>query len=685
MGHETGKALSNLGQTLFGAGASMLNKVEETKSSILKYLIGSQIPVEVNRLYQTALKNPDANAGLKEFQNSFVGLAKGIMSSVPEGEDQLYAGRLLAHTAQHATGHLETAARNQNENVAKQHLALTIDKYQDMAGQAALDGDLNAALSHQASISKIMVEGVKKGFVTPASAHTLQKQIKESITKNLYLGHGIKLAKTGDAKGLETAAQDVLNDKTLSHASKTSLLSLMTKMKSAYQLQLGLAEESVAELKKEMVFQATTNGKEPTAEQTIFLQSIKPKKAMEIKHAVNDGLEIHNAVQRQKGMSLDKKAEYLELLNKQIAESKTARENEIYTTAKEMVKKEIDTLINDPVSYITQLGEDSFLGIEQELKNYQNTPDFQKLDLAGKDEALKQRKATLMIQLQKQLGVEPRLLSNEKAQAIVLELKATGFGNAITHLQKELDSYGGHGGHASVILKDLERAKLPVGLKYTLNASPDYAPTMIKAFGSNLKELEASAKILDNDNNKKTEIISKIRDEIKDYVDTLHFAKDRAHEAAELEQAMYVSVLQELSEGQSLNKAVDNAAKGIYEHRYHEIEDGIRIPKLDEDNNKINPDAVKKAKEKFNLDHFFNFLKTSDIYFDGWEMHDDKYNKQLVYDGRWVTAADDSGIFYITSNGKRVYRKSTKKPYVIKFSSLSALSTLKTKEVKETK
>lgn len=671
MGQHTGKALSDLGATLFDVGAGLNRKIEDTKSSISKYIIGSQIPEEVNRLYQTALKNPDANAGLKEFKNSFVGLAKGLMASVPEGEDQLYAGRLLAHTAQQATGHLETEARTQNKNLEKYHAVEAIDKYQDMANQAALGGDLNAALAHQATITKIMLDGVKKGFITPVSAHALQKELKESITKNIYLGNGLKLAKAGDTKGLEAAAQDVLNDKTLSHASKTFLLSLMTKNKSVNQLQLGMFEESVAELKKEMVFQATTNGKSPTAEQMIFLGSIKPKQAMEIKHAVNDALEVHNAVQRQKAMPIAKKAEYLEVLSEQIRNSKSVREKEIYEGAKKQVKEEIDTLINDPVSFISAQPDESN-SIEQELKKFQNTPDFQKLDSLGKEEALRQRKATLTIQMQKQLGVEPRLLSNEKAQAIVTDIKASAlvdFNSAITHLQKELDSYGGY---AAVILKDLERAKLPVGLKYTLNASSDYAPTMVKAFSSNLKDLETAARISDSDDNKKANLMDAIREEIKDYVDTLHFAKDKPHEAAELEQAMYVSVLQELSDHPNHNpeKATKKAADGIYGYRYHEIEGGIRIPKLDENKRKIDPDAVNEAKEKFNLDNFFNFQKTGDIYFNGWEIHDDKYNKQLVYDGRWVTAADDSGIFYITSNGKRVYQKSTGKPYSIKFSDL---------------
>ena len=329
-----------------------------------------------------------------------------------------------------------------------------------------------------------------------------------------------------------------------------------------------------------------------------------------------------------------------------------------------MVTEEIKKGQKDPVAYITELGDDS--GIEQELKNYQSSPAFQKLDSIGQEEALKQRKAFLVLQVEKQLGLEPRLLSNEKAQAIVTNLKETGFSNAIPHLQKELDKYGNHAG---IVLKDLEKAKLPAGLKYTLNASPDYAPTMIKAFSNNLKDLETAARII-NDDNKKAAITNTINEEIKDYVDTLHFARDQAHEAAELKQAMYVSVLQELAEGKTPKKAVTNAAEGIYGYQYNEIEDGIRIPKLDENKHEINPKDVRQAKDKFSLDHFFNFQKTDDLYFDGWEAHNDKYNKQLVYDGRWVTAANDNGIFYITSNGKRVYRKSTGKPYAIKFSEM---------------
>lgn len=663
MGQRTGEALSNLGQTMFGIGTAMSNKIDETKSSIFKYLVGAQVPDEVNRLFQIAQKNPDANAGLKEFQNSFVGLAKGLMASVPEGEDQLYAGRLLAHSAQQVAGHLEAAAKNQNKNIAKYYIAEAIDKYQDMANQAALGGNLNTALAHQASVAKVMADSIKKGFIAPSAAHTLQKQLKESITKNLYLGHGIAFAKTGDVRGLESAAQDVLHDKTLSHASKTSLLSMMTKMKSVHELQRGLSEESVSELKKEMIFQARTNGKTPTAEQTIFLQSVQPKTAMEIKHAVTDNLEIYNAVQKQRVLPLDKKLEYLEELQKQITQSKSVRESEIYTTAKMLATEEIRAAQKDPVAYIMQLGEDN--GIEQELKNYQASPAFQKLGSIGQEEALKQRKASLVIQLEKQLDLEPRLLSNATAQTIVTNLKETGFVNAIPYLQKELDKYGSH---ADIVLKDLEKAKLPVGLKYTLNASPKYAPTMIKAFGANLKDLETAARIADD--SKKTEIVSSINEEIKDYVDTLHFAKDKEHEATELKQAMYISVLQELSEGRSLKRAVANAAEGIYGHQYNEIEGGIRIPKVDENKHEINPEDVKQAKEKFSLDHFFNFQKTNDVYFDGWEAHDDKYNKQLVYDGRWVTAADDSGIFYITSQGKRVYRKSSGKPYAIKFSDI---------------
>ena len=662
MGSRTGESLSNLGETLLSAGASILNRVEETKSSITKYLIGAQIPQEVDRIYQEALKNPDAKAGLEVFKNNFVGLAKGIMSSVPEGESQVYAGRLLAHTAQQATGHLEKELRNQNENIAKYHVAQAIDKYQNMANQAALDGDINSALAHQSTIAKIMFDGVKKGFITPASAHTLQKQLKESIAKNHYLGHGIRLAKAGDTKALEAGAQDVLNDKNLSHAAKTSLLASLTNMQNAGQLQADLALESATELKKEMVYQATTNGKSPTAEQIIFLQSLKPKQAMGIKHAVTDGLEIYNAVQKQKGLPLGKKAEYLGELDSQIAHSKTAREQEIYAKAKEMVQEETNTLINDPIAYITKLGDMS--GIEQELKNHQNTPAFQQLDALGKEESLKQRKATLMIQLQKQLGVEPRLLSNEKAQAIVSDLKASGFG-AITHLQKELDKYGSY---ASVVIKDLERAKLAVGFKYTLNANPDYASTMIKAFSTDLKDLKAAAKIGDGGLNKEAEIKTAIQEEIKDYADTLPYTKDRIHEEAELEQAMYMAVLQELSEGKKLSKAINNAADGIYEHKY-EIDDGLRVPKFIYDGSnkiKINISDVKSAKEKFNLQHFFSFQNTNDIYFDGWDEHNEKYNKQLVYDGRWVTSSDDSGIFYITSSGKPVYRKNGM-PYVIRF------------------
>ncbi|CAL7961314.1 hypothetical protein GAMM_200015 [Gammaproteobacteria bacterium] len=671
MGRRTGEALSNLGETILGAASSMLNRAEEKKSSITKYLVGAQIPQEVDRIYQAALKNPDAKAGLEVFQSDFIGLAKGIMSSVPEGESQIYAGRLLAHSAQQATGHLETQLQSQNENIAKYHIAQAIDKYQDMANQAALDGDTNSALAHQATIAKIMFDGVKKGFITPPSAHTLQKQIKESISKNHYLGHGIRLAEAGDAKGLEAGARDVLNDKGLSHASKTSLLSSLTSMQNANQLRLGLRAESAIELKKEMVFQAETNGKSPTAEQVIFMQSLKPKQAMDIKHAVTDGLETYNALQKQRAMPLSKKAEYLGELDEQITRSKTARERGIYTKAKEAVKEEINTLINDPIAYITKLGDMS--GIEQELKNHQNNPAFQQLDSVGKEESLKQRKATLMLQLQKQLGVEPRLLSNEKAQAIVSDLQASGLVNAIPHLQKELDKYGGY---ASIVIKDLERAKLPVGLKYTLNASPEYAPTMIKAFGSDLKDLKAAAKIGDGGSNKEAEIKTAIREEIKDYTNTLPHTKDRVHEEAELEQAMYMAVLQELSEGKKLSKAVSNAADGIYEHKY-EIDDGIRVPKfvfINERNDgnskiKINISDVKTAKEKFNLQHFFSFQNTNDIYFDGWEEHNkksEKYNKQLVYDGRWVTSSDDSGIFYITSSGKPVYRKNGT-PYVIKF------------------
>ncbi|CAL7962090.1 hypothetical protein GAMM_310002 [Gammaproteobacteria bacterium] len=450
-------------------------------------------------------------------------------------------------------------------------------------------------------------------------------------------------------------------------------------MQNANQLRLGLGFESATELKKEMVFQATTNGKAPTAEQVIFLQSLKPKQVMNIRHAVTDGLEIYNAVQKQKALPLSKKAEYLSELDAQIARSKTAREQEIYAKTKEVVKEEINTLTNDPVAYITKLGDMS--GIEQELKNHQNNPAFQQLDSVGKEESLKQRKATLMLQLQKQLGVEPRLLSNEKAQAIVSDLQASGFANAIPHLQKELDKYGNY---ASIVIKDLERAKLPVGLKYTLNASPEYAPVMIKAFGSDLKDLKAAAKIGDGGLNKETDIKTAIREEIKDYTDTLPHTKDRVHEEAELEQAMYMAVLQELSEGKKLSKAVSSAADGIYEHKY-EIDDGLRVPKfvfINERNDgnskiKINISDVKTAKEKFNLQHFFSFQNTNDIYFDGWESHSEKYNKQLVYDGRWVTSSDDSGIFYITSNGKPVYRKNGM-PYVIKFLDIA-------KEAKETK
>jgi hypothetical protein len=213
MGEKTGEALSNLGAAFLGFGANLNKKTESTKSSIRKYLIGAQVPEELNRIYEQAAKNPDPKAGFEEFQNSFVGFAKGFMQAVPEGEDQLYARHLLAHTAQGIEGRFKTEIEKQNTNVAKLQIAEAIDKYQELALFAAESGDLNGALAHQATITKLIFDGVKKGYIPSSSAHLTQKQLGEEIRTKHYAYHIGKFVEASDIKALESLKEDIMNDK----------------------------------------------------------------------------------------------------------------------------------------------------------------------------------------------------------------------------------------------------------------------------------------------------------------------------------------------------------------------------------------------------------------------------------------------------------------------------------------
>ncbi|CAL7961821.1 hypothetical protein GAMM_260011 [Gammaproteobacteria bacterium] len=645
MGQRTGEALSNLGGTLLGVGANIYNKAEETKSSIRKYLIGSQIPQEVNRIYEQAAKNPDSKAGLEEFQNSFVGFAKGFMKSVPEGEDQLYAGRLLAHTAQTKEAHFNAEIKQQNKHLATFHLTEAVDKYQELALAGAREGDLNAANAHRATVTKLMFDGVKKGFIGASSAHLIQKQLNDSITVEHYSGIIGKATEAGDIKLLEAIKQDVINDKKMNHSAKTSLLACFSNIQGKNQLLNGIGEESFKEFKDEAVFQAQTKGIKLNANGIHYLASIKPKKAMEVRHAIDDGVEIYNAVKNQKLLPIDKKADYLQQLDERFAKASSAREQAIYKKAKDVVENEITLLKNDPIKFINS-SEDITSTIEKELNTFQNTPSFQTLGETAKQEALKQRRATLTIQLQKSLGIEPRLLSEEKAQAMVAELHAAGFGNSLAHLQRELTTYGSH---AAIVLKDLERAKLPIGLKYTLGASSDYQALLAKAFNTSSKELKMLAAIGEDGDYKNQKIVSIIQKKIHDYVNTLP-----ASETLELEQAVYTGALQELADGRHEKTAVNNAARGIYEYKYQMIDNGYRIPKKDQNKNPIKSGLVHNK-----IRHLSAKIPDvlDSLVFPGSQALKPEQKAMLILDGKWRTMANDKGMFYVTSNERPVKTK----------------------------
>lgn len=648
MGQKTGEALSNLGVAMLDTSISLNKKIEKTRSDITKYLIGSQIPAEINRLYDQAAKNPDPKAGLEEFQNSFVGFAKGFMQSIPEGEDQLYAGRLLAHTAQNAEEHFNAEIKQQNKHIATFRLTEAVDKYQELALTEAKKGDLNAANAHRATVTKLIFEGVKKGFIGASSAHLIQKQLNDSIAIEHYSGIIGKATEAGDIKLLEAIKQDVTNDKKMSHKAKTSLLACFNNIQGKNQLLADMGEESFKEFKDDAIFQAQTKGTQLNANGIHALASLKPKQAMEVRHAIDDGIEVYNAVKNQKLLPIDKKAEYLQQLDKQIAGSSSAREQAIYQEAKKTVEEEIKLLKDDPIKLINS-NEDMTAGINKQLNIFQNTPSFQALGENAKQEALKQRRATLTIQLQKSLGIEPRLLSEENAQAIVTKLRATGFGDSLSYLRQELDSYGLQ--HAAIVLKDLERAKLPIGLKYTLEASPDYQPVLAKAFNADggIKTLRTLASIGEEGDYKNHVIKSRIQKKIHDYVNTLP-----ANETLELEQAVYTGVLQELADGRSEKAAVNNAAQGIYEYKYQMIGNGYRIPKKDQNNNSIKSSLLRNK-----IRHLSSTIPhvLDSLFFPGGQGLKPEQKAILILDGRWRTMANDRGMFYVTSNERPVKTK----------------------------
>ena len=645
MGLETAKAISSLGETLFETGVGLADTLHKTEKKISKYLIGAQVSHEVDKIFAEAKRNPNANAGIAEFKNSFVGLAKGIRDSVSDGEDKLYANSLLAHGANQAMGHLQATAVKQNFHTAQYQIAQAIDKYTEQADKTAFSGDLKGALGFKSEINKMLLPAVEQGLISPHTAISLEKQTEESIGKNHYLGLYSKFAEANDAEGMNAVVKKIINDKSLSIKSKNQTLSLVNKVRAGISLSMDLDGKAAALLKGDVVWQAKTQGKHLSSEQIAQLQIQLPKKAKQIQLEVEDGIEEHSIVESQKFTPLSKRAEFITLLDEQIHKETDHRKVKLLKNAQERLSEEIKTIKDNPALYVRRLNSELELikpegTIDARLKEYQNTPEYQALSEREKDRALKQKRASFIIEMEKSLELPISLLPKNEAEAIVAELKNKTAATQINYLKAQQDLYRQY---APIIIKDLEKAKLPAETKIGLTVHPAFSNVFADAI-KNKKELK------DLSYGKRLPLDKEIKARIDK--DNAEFFRTLApEEANDYKEVIYLSTKQMIhNSDKGINKAAKEAKENIYNYKYSYIKDGFRVPKS-VGGKTIDYSDVKNTMKKY----LAEIQKTNNVLLK--EGISQKENMALLLNGSWKTLPDDSGVYYVAADGEPVRKK----------------------------
>lgn len=457
-------AVSQTATKMMGIVGSEVERANAIALQANKYESAGQIAHQSLRAYNDAAKNSDVQQGMAEFNRSMDGIAKGILGQTAERNLPYIKRMLTYHTDRYNQQFLRREAQ-QSQSLAYNKFTSVYDTLTNEMSNAAYNGDQHSALVFHGQLTNMVNDGIKNGFLDASRAALFSKNLESEFRQGTTLGQ----YRAARAEGLDTAGKFKKNFMTgkiegsynqwFDHADKEQMLNQFNKVDKQFANENGINSATYDMYKKQVIFNAQ-NGQKINQGVVADLIATAPKKALVLMNDIRNAEQQYQIVSSTKdGTLADIQTKINDLQNpKEMPTNVNEAQNNL--KAATQLKSYLKDLQNDPVHMLSQ--NPAYQEKLQEVTTKGNLT-----------------RSQLNIAMQRHMGFDDNqihALDNNTAQQAVEAIKGLPLQDQVKSFDDFLSAHPPSS--RPFIIKDLQRAGLPLSSQYLYRISKAIDPTV---------------------------------------------------------------------------------------------------------------------------------------------------------------------------------------------------------------
>lgn len=634
-----------------GEGARLFN---EAALKANKFSVGADIGANTSRIFSDVTANLNGHQSLEEFNKLFGAYSENLLATVPK-ENLAFTKNMLVHQGQTAASKLNSKIQAQANRELFFQFNRNHDTYQNMASNAARNGDKKGAAYFSGLAQSQTEAGVEAGWLTARQGVQYDDAIQKEVHTQSALGQYESALRDGKGpKFIDSFLKNRSLDKTFSASEKDALVSKMEKVGRAELLKQGVDTHTVTNLKNNLLFNAQ-NGQPAAPEDLSRIEAFNPEEFDEFKNKLNlasqQGALVNSTDSMNTDQMITRAAELQNLPPAQIGAPNAFAIDKMRKAAATQIIQQAKELKTDPgaVSQRSRV----YQAAEERFKNDASSGVLNSQVLLAKRQELDD----VSLNIQRQRGVKTenlQVVPNSVAATDTRAINSMSFEGGLAQLSKEQIRYGKNFNNyfESLVKHGLNmNTHIAIGLEGN-TLSEGWLPEVREAFTTSPKDLASGVA---NRGFKSGDIKSDLNGNASwtRFSNTVWPVNSNNLKLTEQMKGSLTRLSELFLIKKTVNSIEDANQKAfdvLIGNRYSSIENTYRVPQG------VDPGAVRLMITEKNeqLKSFpFKLLGTAN------PLLSKDFRRKTDFEdairlGSWVNNSDESGLYLVDKNGRTV-------------------------------
>ena len=456
----------------FSPGASFNKASRAFNNAALKtnkFINGALVNNKIDQFAQDARQNL-SDTSVEDFNQRVKGYAEGVLSSTPSANHG-YIKQLILYQANRHSLDLNHKLFDKNQTVLSNQLDETYHSFSNQMGNAAQDGNDDAASSFHGMISNLLESGLEQGLLNKSQFISYSEHNDQELHTNTALGQFNQSFERGEGeKFIQNFQKSKEANRLFSPIEKENLIKKMHGILKQHALETGVISGTFNETLNNMVIE-TKLGATIDPRRVEIAKLAFPKKALKIDTSLELATVYHTDVQNSKSFGIGDLQRRVSELSQPMALSEINEAKKTGVTASQLqahrqsllqaYNNQLRLLVSDPVA---ATDENPIIQQEREKIN------------EGLEADVNQKR----LQVYQQFGLPQdkwRLLSKAQASAIIQDVRSVPFDQGVDKIDQLKESFGENWRYAyPAIYKD-------IGMNYQLGSAIKTIPESRVDFG----------------------------------------------------------------------------------------------------------------------------------------------------------------------------------------------------------